>query len=133
MVKLKMRQSLGLILLGGLLFSSACTHRTVRQVGSHKVTVARHGVQTTLTVDKRGEVATFEYEGVSTAGKKLKVSINGEKMKVNDINVGKLREGDSVLIGDEGVAVNSMDYGETDKYLRANASGEADSQASLAR
>jgi hypothetical protein len=132
MVKLKMVQSLGLMLLGGLLFSSACTHRTVRQVGSHKVTIARHGFQKALTVEKRGEVAIFDYEGVSTDRKKLKVSIIGDKMKVNDIDVGKLREGDSVLIGDEGVAVNSMDYGETDKYLRANASGEADSQASLA-
>jgi hypothetical protein len=25
-----------------------------------------------------------------------------------------------VLIGDEGVAVNSLDYGESEKYLRAN-------------
>jgi hypothetical protein len=31
-----------------------------------------------------------------------------------------IKPGDSVLIGDEGVAVNSLDYGESEKYLRAN-------------
>jgi hypothetical protein len=130
MLSLKKFQFVGLMLLGVLTLSSACTHKTVRQVGSHKVTVARHGFQTTLNADKRGGVATFEYEGVSTAGSKLKVSITGDKVKVNGINVGMLREGDSVTIGDDGVAVNSLDYGESEKYLRANAPGDASSQTS---
>jgi hypothetical protein len=73
MLSLKNSKTLGLLLFGVLTFSSACTHQTVHQVGSHKVTVARHGFQNKLNVDKRGGVATFEYEGVSTAGSKLKV------------------------------------------------------------
>ncbi len=120
MLILKKSQTAGLMLLGVLIVSSACTHKTVHQVGSHKVTVARHGFQKALDVDKRGEVATFEYEGVSTAGSKLKVVITGHKVKVNGANAGMLREGDSVTIGDDGVAVNSLDYGESEKYLRAN-------------
>ncbi|MBC8030612.1 MAG: hypothetical protein H7Z16_10915 [Pyrinomonadaceae bacterium] len=130
MLSLKKLQALGLMLLAVLTLSSACTHMTVHQVGSHKVTVARHGFQKALDVDKRGGVATFEYEGVSTAGSKLKVSITGDKVKVNGINVGMLREGDSVTIGDSGVAVNALDYGESEKYLRANDPRDASSQTS---
>ena len=133
MARLRKLQVTGLMLLGVLSFAAACTHRTVRQVGSHKVTVARHGFHKKLQVDKRAEVPTFEYEGVSTAGRKLTVSITGDRMKVDGFSVGKLREGDSVLIGDEGIAVNSLDYGETEKYLQANASSEQDSQANLQR
>ena len=133
MARLRKLQITGLMLLGVLSFSAACTHQTVRQVGSHKVTVARHGFQNKLHVDKRAEVATFEYEGVGTAGRKLTVSITGDRMKVDGINVGKLREGDSVLIGDEGVAVNSLDYGQTEKYLRANAASDNNPQANLQR
>ncbi len=133
MLSLKKSQAVGLMLLGVLIFSSACTHKTVHQVGSHKVTVARHGFQKALDVDKRDGVATFEYEGVSTAGSKLKVAITGDKVKVNGVNAGMLREGDSVTIGDDGVAVNSLDYGESEKYLRANDSTDGASQTSALR
>ena len=122
MLRLKKSYIVGFMLLGALIVSSACTHQTVHQVGSHKVTVARHGFQKTLDVDKRGRVATFEYEGVSTAGSKLQVEITGNKVKINGDSAGELRDGDSVLIGDEGVAVNSLDYGESAKYLRENSS-----------
>jgi hypothetical protein len=87
------------------------------------VTVMRHGFEHKLKVSDQASVPTFEYEGVSADRRELKVSIQGDKIKVNDLS-GKLRSGDSVLIGDDGVAVNSMDYGETEKYLRANGSGE---------
>jgi len=120
MLSLKKLHVLGLMLLGVLTLSSACTHRTVHQVGSHKVTVARHGFQKSLDVAKRDGVETLEYRGVSTAGTKTTVVISGDKVKVNGVDVGKLRAGDSVLIGDEGVAVNAMDYGESEKYLKAN-------------
>lgn len=130
MRSLKKSQTIGLMLLGVLILSSACTHRTVRQVGSHKVTIARHGFQTTLHQDKRDGVATFEYEGVSTAGAKLKVSITGDKVIINGINAGMLRAGDEVTIGDDGVAVNALDYGESEKYLRANSSSDASTQTS---
>ena len=120
MLSIKKLHVLGLMLLGVLTLSSACTHTTVHQVGSHKVTVARHGFQKSLDVQKRDGVETLEYRGVSTAGTKTTVVISGDKVKVNGVDVGKLRSGDSVLIGDEGVAVNAMDYGESAKYLKAN-------------
>ena len=133
MLSLKKSQTMGLMLLGVLILSSACTHRTVHQVGSHKVTIARHGFQKSLDVEKRGGVETLEYRGVSTAGTKMTVVISGDKVKVNGVNVGLLCEGDSVTIGDDGVAVNSLDYGESAKYLRANSSGDESAQTSALR
>jgi hypothetical protein len=133
MLSLRKSQALGLMLLGALILSAACTHRTVHQVGSHKVTIARHGFQKSLSADKRAGVATFEYIGVSTAGSELKVSITGDRVKVNGVNAGTLREGDAVTIGDDGVAVNSLDYGESEKYLRANGGGDASTQTSELR
>jgi hypothetical protein len=133
MLSLRKSQTLGLMLLGILTLSASCTHRTVHQVGSHKVTIARHGFQKSLNADKRAGVATFEYIGVSTAGNELKVSITGDRVKVNGINAGMLREGDSVTIGDDGVAVNALDYGQSEKYLRANNTGDPLTQTSELR
>jgi len=115
-------QVLGIALLGLVTILPACTSRKVVQVGSHKVTVLRHGFENKLKVSDQASVPTFEYVGMSTDTKQLKVSIKGDKIWVNDV-AGQLRAGDSVLLGDEGVAVNSMDYGETEKYLRANSPG----------
>lgn len=97
----------------------ACTHRRVVQVGSHTVTVLRHGFEKKFHVTQKPSVPGFEYAGLATDGRGLKVSIEGDRVTVNGIP-GKLRPGDSVLIGDDGVAVNSLDYGESEKYLRAN-------------
>lgn len=117
---IKKAHTIGFLLIGLLIVVPACTHQTVYQVGSHEVTIARHGFQKKLDVDK--QEGTLEYAGVSASGKGLKVSIDGDKVKVNGSNVGKLRPGDSVFIGDSGVGVNSLDYGESEKYLRANGS-----------
>ena len=117
----------------GIVTLSACAHKTVHQVGSHKVTIARHGFQKSLDVEKRGGVDTLEYRGVSTAGTKMTVVISGDKVKVNGVEAGTLRAGDAVTIGDDGVAVNSLDYGESEKYLRANSSGDASTQTSALR
>ena len=114
----------GTMLLALLVLASACTHRKSVQLGTHKVTVARHGFEKKFQVDAQAAVPTFEYAGLSTDGKGLKVSIKGDKVTVNGAE-GQLRPGDSVLISDDGVAVNSLDYGETEKYLRANRSGSA--------
>lgn len=133
MLSLEKSQTVGLMLLGVLILSSACTHRTVRQVGSHKVTVARHGFHKSLDVEKRDGIDTLKYRGVSTAGTELTVVISGDKVKVNGLNAGMLRAGDSVTIGDDGIAVNSLDYGESENYLKANASGEASTQTSALR
>lgn len=115
-------QVIGLALLGLVVLLPACTKRSIASVGTHKVTVSRHGFQKKLHVNDQPPVPTFEYAGLSTDGKGLKVSIQGDKITVNGAP-GELKPGDSILITDEGVAVNSLDYGETEKYLRANSSG----------
>jgi hypothetical protein len=113
--------TMGIALAGLMVFLPACTHRKVLQVGTHKVTVSRHGFEKKLHVDLKASVPTLEYAGISADGKGLKVSIKGDKVTVNGID-GRLRAGDSVLISDDGVAVNSLDYGESAKYLQANGS-----------
>jgi hypothetical protein len=117
-------QALVLMLMGLVIVFPACSSIKVHQVGSHKVTVSRHGFEKKLHVDKDAAVPTFEYAGISTAGERLKVSIVGEKVTVNGRDYGSLRPGDSVFITDDGVAVNSLDYGESEKYLRANSTAE---------
>jgi hypothetical protein len=116
-------QVLGVAFLGLVMIVPACTHRKIVQLGTHKVTVSRHGFQKRLQVDDQASVPTLEYAGVSTDGKGLKVSIRGDKVRVNDTDYGQLRPGDTVLITDDGVAVNLLDYGESKKYLRANSAG----------
>lgn len=111
-----------MILLGLLSFSAACTHRKIVQLGSHKITVSRHGFEKKFHIREGVSEPTFEYAGISTAGEGLKVSITGDNVNVNGLERGKLRPGDSVYITDDGVAVNSLDYGESEKYLRANSS-----------
>lgn len=115
-------QTIGVASLALLILVAGCSIHKTHQVGTHKVTVSRHGYQKSLTSDHAGN---FQFEGVSTAGEKLKVTINGDKVKVNGSDYGLLRPGDSVYIGDDGVAVNSLDYGESKKYLRDNASSQA--------
>lgn len=116
-------QILSVALLGLAILVPACTHQKVVQVGTHKVTIMRHGFEKKIAFNSEAKVPTFQYKGVSTAGSHMNVTITGDKVTVNDTDYGQLRPGDSVLIGDEGVAVNSMDYGQSEKYLRANGSG----------
>jgi hypothetical protein len=103
--------------MGLLVFLPSCAHRETHQIGSHKVTVSRHGLLKKLDVDEK--LGRLEYAGIGRGGEGLKVSMNGDSLAVNGRD-GKLRPGDSVLISDDGVAVNSLDYGESEKYLRAN-------------
>jgi hypothetical protein len=123
----KKSQLLSVALLGLAVLLPACTHQKIVHVGSHKVTVSRHGFEKRLQFSHQESLATLEYAGMSTDGKGLKVSIKGDKVTVNGV-AGQLRPGDSVLIGDDGVAVNSMDYGESAKYLRANVGSESTAQ-----
>jgi hypothetical protein len=111
-----------LSLVGLFVFAPACTNQRVVQVGSHKVTIARHGVQKKIQFNANASEPTFEYKGASNAGIRLEVMITGDKIRVNDRDYGKLRSGDSVLIGDSGVAVNDLSYADSEKYLRANGS-----------
>ena len=117
MINLLKKSAAGVMAVALLGLSLACSHREVHQVGSHKVTVSRHGLKKTLDVNKTE--ATLNYAGVGTTGEMLSVFIIGDKVRVNGLE-GMLRPGDSVFIGDDGVAVNSLDYGESEKYLQAN-------------
>ncbi len=119
--KFQISLTIGVALIALIVFLPACTKMQTVQLGSHKVTVARHGFEKRFHVTENASVPTLEYAGLSTDGRGLKVSIRGDKVTVNGVD-GQLRPGDSVLIGDDGVAVNSLDYGESEKYLRANAS-----------
>jgi hypothetical protein len=112
--------SAGIMLVGLLTLVAACSNRKIVQVGSHTITVSRHGFEKKFYVNERASEPTFEYTGMSTAGDGLKVTIKGDKVNINGVDRGKLRAGDTVLISDDGVAVNSLDYGESEKYLRAN-------------
>jgi hypothetical protein len=116
---LKKSQTLGFALLALTIFLPACTHRKFVQLDSHKITVSRHGFEKKFHVAQLKSGPRFEYAGVSADGRGLKVSIEGDKITINGVD-GKLRPGDSVLISDDGVAVNSLDYGESEKYLQAN-------------
>jgi hypothetical protein len=117
--KFRASLTLSIALVGLIAFLPACTHHKVVQVGSHKVTVLRHGFEKKFYVKENGSGTILEYGGLTADGRGLKVSIQGDKVTVNGV-AGQLRPGDSVLISDDGVAVNSLDYGESEKYLRAN-------------
>jgi hypothetical protein len=117
--KFRASLTLGIALAGLMIFIPACSHNKLVQIGTHKVTVTRHGFEKRLRVD--WNAPSLEYAGVATDGKGLKVSIQGDKVMVNGV-AGQLHPGDSVFISDEGVRVNSMDYGESEKYLRGNGS-----------
>lgn len=116
---LQTSRAMWLAVLGLVVLLPACTHKKIVQLGTHKVTVARHGFEKKFHVNESASVPTLEYAGLSTDGKGLKVSIRGDKVTVNGVD-GNLRAGDSVFISDEGVRVNSLDYGESEKYLLSN-------------
>lgn len=126
MIDLRKSQALitiAVTIVGSLVFVSSCSHQRIVQVGSHKVTISRHGLEKKIHFNPDASVPSFEYKGIGVTGRHFKVTITGDKVRVNDLDYGELRSGDSVLIGDDGVAVNSMDYGESEKYLRANNPG----------
>ena len=118
---LRKSQMIGILLVGVLAFSSACSHRHVLQVGSHKVTVTRHGVEKAFHLGHQADVASFDFDSVSPTGSSFTVAIRGDNIKINGVD-GLLHKGDSVLITDDGIAINSMDYGDSERYLRANTS-----------
>ena len=115
-------KTIGFASLAFLILVAGCSIHKTHQVGTHTVTVSRHGYVKSLSSDG---TSNFRFEAVSTGGETLKVTINGDKVKVNGDDYGLLRPGDSVYIGDDGVAVNSLDYGESKKYLRDNAMSQA--------
>lgn len=110
-----------LLFLSTIILFQGCGHNTGSlSFASHKVKLDRHGVTNRFGVEEHGRLAIFHYDGYSASGTRLKVKIEEEKVMVNDMNVGVLKQGDSVQIGDDGLTVNSLDYGQTAKYLEAS-------------
>lgn len=112
-----------LVFLTAVLLITGCGHH--RQTGattfaSHKVTLNRGGFTNRFGVEDRDQLAIFHYDGYSISGTRLKVTIENDKVTVNEKSVGLLKQGDSVHIGDDGITVNSLDYGQTTSYLEAN-------------
>jgi hypothetical protein len=106
-------------LLAGVFQGCLRTHAV--QFGSHNVTVSRHGVTNRIGIEEHDNIAIFRYSGLNTTGERVDVKIQNEEITLNGHSQGLLRPGDTVRIADEGIAVNSMDFGQTAKYLEANA------------
>jgi hypothetical protein len=119
------------VCLGILVAMQGCKQgKMVSSVGTHKVTVTRGGLATRVGVERRDNVEIFRYEGFSHYVHPYRIKIQDDRVFVNEGLRGALRDGDSVLISDEGIAVNSMDYGESKKYLQANALADSLTTAS---
>lgn len=104
-----------------------CGHHRSTQttnVASHKVMLDREGVTNRFGVEERGQLAIFRYDGFSFSGTRLTVTIENDKVTVNDKSTGLLKQGDVVHIGDDGLTVNALDYGQSAVYLEANARQE---------
>jgi hypothetical protein len=127
MLTIKVAMSRSTIVLVTLLFLSStvllagCGHfRTKRSTtfASHKVTIDRHGPTHRFAVENRGQLDILHYDGYCLTGERLQVKIENDKVMVNNKDVGMLKTGDAVHIGDDGLTVNSLDYGQTEKYLQ---------------
>lgn len=112
-----------LIILSSVLIVSGCGHHRERRsasFGSHKVVLDRQGITNRFGVEERGDVATFHYDGYTLTGHRLNITIENDKVTINEKKMGMLKQGDVVRIGDDGLTVNSLDHGQTAKYLEAN-------------
>ncbi|MBA2647427.1 MAG: hypothetical protein H0U81_11585 [Pyrinomonadaceae bacterium] len=118
---------IGLCLCSAFVLQGCGHHPSVSRVGSHRVTVNRsvlsgnisalHG---TAGVEGEGNAATFRYSERRVDGVCYEVVIKADEMMLDGEPYGKLKEGDSVHINDDGITVNDMDYGDSEKYLKAN-------------
>jgi hypothetical protein len=119
------------IFLVTLIFVAGCNHNSgSTRFASHNVTLDRYGVTNRFGVEQTGPSPIFRYDGYNMAGQRLKVTIQDEKVAINDSPAGMLKKGDSIRITDDGVRVNSLDYGQTKTYLQANAGSGSSETAS---
>lgn len=110
-----------MLFLSTAILLQGCGHNTGSlNFASHKVKLDRHGITNRFGVEDRDQLAIFRYDGYSSSGTRLRVTIENDKVMLNDKNVGVLKQGDSVQIGDDGLTVNSLDYGQTAKYLESS-------------
>jgi hypothetical protein len=111
-----------LLFLSSAILFQGCSHKGLAtNFASHKVTVKRHGITNRFGIEERGTAPIFHYDGYGLSGARMKVTIENDQVMINDKMVGKLNAGDSVHIDDDGIVVNSLDHGQTEKYLQANA------------
>ena len=106
-----------------LLIFQGCSRKMndVTKFGSHKVTDSRYALSNEAYIEEGDDSDTsYHYIGYNLASGKYHVVIENEEVVVNGRVYGQLREGDSVNITDTGLTVNSLDYGETVKYLQTN-------------
>ena len=110
-----------LLVLSTAILLQGCGHNTGSlSFASHKVKLDRHGITNRFGVEERDQLAIFHYDGYNASGTRLKLRIENDKVLINDNNVGVLKQGDSVHITDDGLTVNSLDHGQTAKYLEAS-------------
>ena len=109
-----------LLFLSSIIFVQACHNSGSTRFASHKVTMKRGGITNRFGVEERGSVAIFHYDGYNLHGERLKLMIENDKVTINDKLAGHLKQGDSIRIADEGVAINSLDFGQSKEYLAAS-------------
>ncbi len=121
-----------LLVLSSMIFFQGCGHHNsgALSFASHKVSMKRGGITNRFGVEERGQLAIFHYDGYSLTGTRLQVTIENDKVTINDKLAGMLKQGDSIRITDDGITVNAMDHGQTAKYLQANSSAATDRTAS---
>jgi hypothetical protein len=111
-----------LLILSSAALFQGCGHNTGSlSFASHKVKLDRHGITNRFGLEERGQLAIFHYDGYGLKGDRLRVTVENEKVTINDQMIGMLKQGDSISITDDGVTVNALDHGQTAKYLQENA------------
>ncbi len=113
-----------LLFLSSIVLLQGCGNSGSTKFASHKVTMKRSGVTNRFGVEERGPVAIFNYDGYNLSGERLKLTIENDKVMINDQLAGHLKQGDSIRIADEGVSINSLDFGQTKEYLKASLTPE---------
>ncbi len=113
-----------LLFLSSLMVIQGCGNSGSTKFASHKVTMKRSGITNRFGVEERGPVAVFHYDGYNRTGERLKLMIENDKVTINDQLAGHLKQGDSIRIADEGVAINTLDFGQSKEYLAASLKSE---------
>lgn len=112
---------LGLLIISSLIVLAGCNRHSTMKVGTHTVRLSRGGVEKSISYDPQATPPKFEYSGLGIDGKRLKVRVAGDKITVNGVE-GMLQPGDKVLIVDDGVLINDLDFGQSERYMQANKS-----------
>ncbi len=115
-----------LLFLSLVVLFQGCSHNgQSTKFASHRVSVQRHGITNRFGVEQTGPAPIFRYDGYGLSGARMKVTIENDRVVMNDKVLGKLKTGDSVHLDDDGITVNALDHGQTETYLQANAGQES--------